>query len=205
MKYWDYTNPSSRAHITWTDTFTALLANCAWYVYFVEDLMLSFLIRLHRYLYEIGDYDTCLKLVDTASIACDDKDSSRYANLRNTSGACYFDLNRLRDCRRDWVIALSIQEKLFDNDVVKVGYMVHNMGNLETGCGRYDEAMELFTRAVNIHLAFGDSAATQLALTYLCIGRLYYFQGLYDEAVKTLASSEALFVRTSGAETHFMA
>jgi len=167
--------------------------------------MLSFLIRLHRYLYEIGDYDTSLQLVYAASAACDDKDSSRYANLQNTSGACYFDLNRLQDCRRDWVIALSIQERRFGHDVVKVGYMMRNMGNLETGCGRYDEAMELFTRAVSIHLALGDSAAAQLALTYLSIGRLYCVQGLYDEAMKTLASSEALFVRTFGAETHFMA
>lgn len=143
--------------------------------------------------------------MDTASAACDDKTSARYANLRNTAGACYFDLNRLQDCRRDWEEALSIQVKQFEHDDIKVGCMVHNMGNLETGCGRYQEAMEYFTRAIEIRVALGDIAAGQLALTYLCIARLYYFEGKYGESMKTLALSEAMFVRTSGAETHFMA
>lgn len=136
--------------------------------------------------------------------ACDDKNSARYANLRNTAGACCFDLNKLQDCRRDWEIALAIQESEDAHDEVKVAYMYHNMGNLETGCGRYEEAMEYFKKAVDIRRAQGDRAAGQLALTYLCIGRLYYFQRKFEEAMKMLADSEALFVRSSG-ETHFMA
>lgn len=162
-------------------------------------------LTLHRYLYEVGDYATCLTLVETASAACDDKNSARYANLRNTAGTCYFDMNRLQDCRRDYEIALAIQEIESDHDDTKVAYMYHNMGNLETGCGRYEEAMDHFTKAVNIRRDLGDRAAGQLALTYLCIGRLYYFQRKFDEAMKRLAQSEALFVRTSGADTHFMA
>lgn len=65
--------------------------------------------------------------------------------------------------------------------------------------------MDFFTKAVNIRRALGDRAAGQLALTYLCIGRLYFFRRMFDEAMKMLAQSEALFVRTSGADTHFMA
>jgi tetratricopeptide (TPR) repeat protein len=156
-------------------------------------------------LYEIGDYGTCKTLYETASTACEDKNSARYANLRNTSGACYFDLNKLQDCRRDWEIALAIQEDEGDHDDTKAAYMYHNMGNLETGCERYDVAMDYFTKAVNIRKVLGDRAAGQLALTYLCIGRLYSFQKKFEEAMKMLAHSEALFVRTSGADTHFMA
>jgi tetratricopeptide (TPR) repeat protein len=165
---------------------------------------LSSLTHYRRYLYEIGDYPTCLLLVGTASTACDDKNSARFANLRNTAGTCHFDMNRLEDCRRDYEIALAIQENGSDHDDTKAAYIYHNMGNLETGCGRYEEAMEHFTKAVVIRRALGDRAAGQLALTYLCIGRLYYFQQKFEEAMKMLADSEALFVRTSGAETHFM-
>ena len=87
-----------------------------------------------------------------------------------------FDMNRLQECRRDYEIALAIQESEDAHDEVKVAYMLHNMGNLETGCGRYEEAMEYFKKAVDIRRAQGDRAAGQLALTYLCMGRLYYFQ-----------------------------
>ena len=144
-------------------------------------------------------------LVETASAACDDKNSARYANLRNTAAACGLDLNRLQDCRRDWEIALAIQEKESADDKGKAAYLYHNMGNLETGSGRYVEAMEYFKKAVDIRRAQGDRAVGQLALTYLCIGRLYYFQRKFEEAMKMLADSESLFVRSSGAETHFMA
>lgn len=165
----------------------------------------SLLTYSYRYLYEIGDYDTCLKLVNTASAACEDKTSVRYANLRNTAGTCYFDMNRLQDCRRDYEIALAVQESENGHDDVKVSYMLHNMGNLETGCGRYEEAMDYYTKAIAIRTTQGESAAGQLALTNLCIGRLCYFRKEYDEAMKFLASSEELFVQTSGADTYFMA
>lgn len=65
--------------------------------------------------------------------------------------------------------------------------------------------MEYYVKAVAIRSAQGDRSAGFLAITYLCIGRLLYFQEKYEEAKKYLASSEALFVRTSGADTHFMA
>jgi tetratricopeptide (TPR) repeat protein len=165
----------------------------------------NLLTHFHRYLYEIGDYETCLTLVDTASAACEDKTSVRYSNLRNTAGTCYFDMNRLQDCRRDYEIAFAIQDNQSGQDDTKVSYMLHNMGNLETGCGRYEEAMDYYTKAITIRKAQGDRAAGQLALTYLCLGRLCYFRKMYDEAKEFLASSAALFVRTSGADTFFMA
>jgi tetratricopeptide (TPR) repeat protein len=114
-------------------------------------------------------------------------------------------MNRLQDCRRDYEIALAIQVNNSAHDDGKVAYMYHNMGNLETGCGRYEEAMEYFTKAVTLRRAQGDRAAGALALAYLCIGRLYYFQRKYEDAMKMLADSESLFVRSSAAETHFMA
>jgi tetratricopeptide (TPR) repeat protein len=114
-------------------------------------------------------------------------------------------MNRLQDCRRDYEIALAIQENEADHDDARVAFMLHNMGNLETGSGRYEEALEYYNKAIKIRQQQGDRSAGQLALTYLCVGRLFYFRGMYEEASKYLASSEALFVRTSGADTHFMA
>lgn len=79
------------------------------------------------------------------------------------------------------------------------------MGNLETAQGRYEEALDFFQRAIQIRTAIGDAGAGQLALTYMCLARLYYYRQKFEEGMKMLASAEALFVRTQGAETHFMA
>lgn len=62
-----------------------------------------------------------------------------------------------------------------------------------------------FERAVDIRLKQGDTAANQLALLYLCIGRVYALQDNYKEARAMFSKSEALFVRTLGPEKHFMA
>ncbi len=79
------------------------------------------------------------------------------------------------------------------------------MGNLESAAGDYENAMEYFNRAVKIRLAQGDTAANQLALLYLCIGRVDSLKGDFDKASRNFARSEALFVRTLGAEKHYMA
>jgi tetratricopeptide (TPR) repeat protein len=167
--------------------------------------MLKPLTYFRRYLYEIGDYATCLQLANTASGACKDKNSLCYANLRNTAGACYFDMNKLQDCRRDYQTALAIQEGESDSDGFKVSNMLHNMGNVETASGRFEEAKKYFEKAIKSRIEQGDSAAFQLALTYLCMGRLYYLWGMHDEARKHISTSDTLFVRTSGADTHLLA
>lgn len=79
------------------------------------------------------------------------------------------------------------------------------MGNLETATGYYDKAMEYFDRAVKIRIAQGDTAANQLALLYLCIGRVDYLRNDFDKANKMFNTAENLFVRTLGAEKHYMA
>jgi len=114
-------------------------------------------------------------------------------------------MNRLQDCRRDYEIALAIQEKEAEHDEGRIAFTLHNMGNLETGSGKYDEALEYYNKAIKIRQQQGDHVAGPLALTYLCVGRLHYFKEQYDEALRYLQSAEALFVRTAGADTHFMA
>jgi hypothetical protein len=79
------------------------------------------------------------------------------------------------------------------------------MGNLESACDNLDEALEYFNRAVPLRLAAGDTAASLLATTYLCIARVHFLKGEYLKAYKITADSEALFVRTSGTDSHFFA
>jgi hypothetical protein len=65
--------------------------------------------------------------------------------------------------------------------------------------------MEYFDRAVEIRLAQGETAANQLALLYLCIGRVHTLREDFEKALKMFSRAENLFVRTLGAEKHYMA
>lgn len=171
--------------------FIDLLSNCAWYSY------------------EIGDYNLCISLADTARVACEDKESLQYATLCNIAGGAYFELNQLRECRINWETFLRIQETKLPEDHLELSIPYHNMGNLETADSiateNLDKAMEYFNRAIAIRIEGGDEAATLLANSYLCLSRVYFLRKDYSGARKKVSEAEALFFRTSGGEAHFMA
>lgn len=81
----------------------------------------------------------------------------------------------------------------------------HVMGNLESACENLKEALEYFNRALDIRTRVGDSAASLLAITYICIARAHYLKGEYSQAIKLTDRSEALFVRSAGPKHHFLA
>jgi tetratricopeptide (TPR) repeat protein len=74
-----------------------------------------------------------------------------------------------------------------------------------TAIGDYDDAMQFFQKAIEIRNKQGEEAANQLGLLYLCIARVYSLQQKWDETERNLNKSENLFVRTIGAEKHYMA
>lgn len=79
------------------------------------------------------------------------------------------------------------------------------MGNLEYAAGNQTEAMKYLDRAIDIRSRAGDQAAILLAMSYLCISRVFYAREDYETAFKMLGKSEALFVRTIGQQANFMA
>jgi hypothetical protein len=70
-----------------------------------------------RYLHEIGDYEISSRILDTAKSACEEKTSLIYAELGNTYGCRYYELNQLSDCRRAWEECMAIRkQRLPHND-----------------------------------------------------------------------------------------
>lgn len=78
------------------------------------------------------------------------------------------------------------------------------MGLLESTSDNLSKAREYFNQAIAIRFACGDSASSLLANSYLCMSRVHFLEKEYDQAFAMLAQSEALYVRTSGANAHFM-
>jgi hypothetical protein len=68
------------------------------------------------YVYEIGDYEVCGRVIETAIGACEDKTSMLYARLVDTAGSRYYDLNRLSDCRTSWETTLQIRRERLAHD-----------------------------------------------------------------------------------------
>lgn len=58
----------------------------------------------------------CNRVVETATGACDNKKSLLYADIRNTAGSRFYDLNELARCRRAWEDTLKIRKELLDHD-----------------------------------------------------------------------------------------
>lgn len=160
---------------------------------------------MDRYLYEVSDYDLSLRVIKTAFTACQDNRSSQYGSLCSTAGSCYYELNKLRASGEEYQKALEIRENEGNEDDTMLSDILHNLGNLESARGHYDEALEFFHRSREIRIRQGDLAASQLALSNLCIGRLHTLWGNNEEATKWLSQAELLFVRTLNTSKHYIA
>jgi hypothetical protein len=68
------------------------------------------------------------RVVETAIGACHDKDSLDCADLHNTAGARYFELNRLGDCRREWEETKRIRSKLLEPNHIGSEFCVLLLG-----------------------------------------------------------------------------
>ncbi|KAG4441818.1 hypothetical protein IFR05_002682 [Cadophora sp. M221] len=155
------------------------------------------------YLYEIGDYDACNRVAENGIIACGSKTARLYAGLRLTQGACLFELNRLMDCRKAWEDAQRVRTSELRKDEPGIAAMYNNLGNLELAVGEVEKAMENYEHALLIWVNWPTSAL-QLAITYLCVGRLHTLQGNYSEALKFANDSNELVETTIGPDKAFM-
>ncbi|KAG4441573.1 hypothetical protein IFR05_002958 [Cadophora sp. M221] len=186
-KFAGHVKSGSTGKLKSSPEFVQLLHHCGWY------------------LFEVADYDVCNRVVETATAACDNKKSLLYADIRNTAGGRFYDLNELARCRRAWEDTLKIRKELLDHDHPQMAAIYNNFGNLELSTGNPKWAKENFDRAMQIWVAGGDSTAIQLALTHLCVGRLHTLKRNIDEAWRETNLAETLFLRTMGADKGFMA
>jgi tetratricopeptide (TPR) repeat protein len=160
---------------------------------------------IYRYLYEISDYEGALRVVSIASVACDDEDSLFYAHLQNTAGACYMEENDLKRSRDAMNVVRDIRERELSSSHPEVAIILGNLGNVESAEGNYEEALELFQKAADIHSRLGDSQVLFLALSWMQMGRVYFLQEKPEDAHKMFQKSENLLQRTGSPNKHYLA
>ncbi|KAH6690247.1 hypothetical protein BKA61DRAFT_287339 [Leptodontidium sp. MPI-SDFR-AT-0119] len=182
-----YSEYSKSGVLKGSTEFVELLADSSWY------------------LFELGDYDTCEQIIDTALMTCKDRKSLLYSRLRSTQGGLFFDLTLLSKCREAWEETLQIREEILPHDDPHVAGMLSNLGNLELAVGNVGAALKYYDRALQVWINSNEESAQSLAKTYLSMGRAYMYQGNLTEALKYTNSAKALVARTRRMGFRFMA
>jgi tetratricopeptide (TPR) repeat protein len=164
-----------------------------------------------RYLYETGDYNLSIEIIDIVQSVCTGKTSVFFAELCNTHGAVFYELNRTADCRANWKQSYTLRKhfaaEAAPDDVHAMedfGFSMHNWGNLEYSAGRYEQVLQHYCGAVDIRLKIGNGADVYLPMAYLGIGSCFAGQKRFDGALQIYGQAQKLFLRTLGPQKYFM-
>lgn len=140
----------------------------------ISDKLVELIVSFTWAIYEQADVRTALQYVEIGFKACEDTSSLIYGDLCNFAGSAYFELNNIHLARQYWERALSIMEKLYGPDDLRVANIHSNMGNVLVAEGLYEEAISSYTQAEQTRLKHGDGAAYYLALTKFSVGRIHF-------------------------------
>lgn len=167
--------------------FIELLGNCAWY------------------LFEIGDWGDCDKIIESAKTRCGDKTGLPYSHLLNTAGGSSFERNRLAAARVNLEESLRIRRKHLAPDDEDLLCTTNNLANLESAEGRTQEALKLFAQVRTAREKLGADAAISLALTYAGIARAYLANKSFDDSKDYFDRAMEIVVARYGPQGHFVA
>ena len=134
-----------------------------------------------------------------------DKESALYAHLRNSAAVVYFEQNNLAPCRKANENSLRIRKAVLAPDDLDLVNSYHNLGNLASAQGRYEEALELLAKTETVRVAAGQEAVISLGLTHMMIGRVFSLQGKYSEALDRYDMAAEIFKLSLGPASQLMA
>ncbi|KAK0612447.1 hypothetical protein B0T17DRAFT_407350 [Bombardia bombarda] len=167
-----------------SDAFSSLMTNCAWH------------------LFERGTQREALGLVDIAIEACTDK-GLVYAHLLNTAMMSHFKLNDMVNAGRVLDESRAIREKLLKADDQNLATTLGNVGTLEVGEGRLDEAYAHHQQCLAIRLRDPSMGVLQ-GVAHVNLGRIDFLKGNYAAAAEHYETCEKLFLQNGGPDGFLM-
>lgn len=129
------------------------------------------------YLVEAGKAEEALELLKFASEISINKESVEYATLCQGYAATSFQLNRLQDCRLWNERCLQIRQLHMEENNPDIANCRANLANLLTAEGRFDEARQQLTLALQPMSEDRESDRTYLGTRYMMMGRTYLRAG----------------------------
>jgi tetratricopeptide (TPR) repeat protein len=148
-----------------------------------------------RFLYETGEHQAALSLVEKGWTMCPDPENSlHYAHLCNTAGVLYFEWNDLGKSIEMHRRALRIRSALIKNDNVLVGYSHFNIAQVHSARGHMDEALKELEATKKIFQSIGLlNDKKDRGLFMMVYGRAFFLKGdlqrareIWEDAQQTL-------------------
>jgi tetratricopeptide (TPR) repeat protein len=162
-------------------------------------------LTLHRYLFETGELDDALSILDIAYDMCTDKTTLVYAHLCNSAAVIFFEMNELKKCQEMNDIAYSIRSKLLPENDLDLANCYHNLGQLAGSRGDYDASMAYLAKAEKARISAGEEAIISLGLGHLIYGRAQFNKMEYQGATERYGLAEKIFARTLGVRSQLYA
>ncbi|CAD6586563.1 MAG: hypothetical protein ASARMPRED_002760 [Alectoria sarmentosa] len=143
------------------------------------------------YLYECGQLDDALELLEIAYETVPDKQSALY--------------NDLKPCRDFNEKSLQIREAVLAPDDLDLVSSYHNLGGIASAQDRYDEALELLTKTEEIRVKAGAETVVSLGLTHMIVGRVHFLRKQYSAASERYDMAENTIESSPGPMSQLMA
>lgn len=148
-------------------------------------------------MYERGDHQDALLIVDIAVDACLDKNGLPYAHLLNSAAVMHFRLNNLTKSREYLDKSREIREKEMDQRDEELAATYANLAAVESGEGNQDTSLELMNRAMDIRKDVAG-AEVMMAIGLMTLGRSLALKGEFIQAAQRYRESERVFLETVG-------
>lgn len=192
------------------ESFVELIKNCAWSVSISDQIIAPHLVDRFRHLVETGEFDLCLKIIETAKDACKDHFPLVYAHLCNSAGVMLNERANPKEALRQYSICCEIREKQLPPNHPEMSNIYGNLATvlpMEPGTERaLREAKSLLWKAIDIDV--GNVASEGKGLLYLRyqnIGMVHAFLGEYNDALKYLEMGRACTRELFGQDEHWEA
>ena len=143
--------------------------------------------------------------MDTAYQTVTDKESALFAHLCNSAAVVYFEQNNLTPCQKANENSLRIRKAVLAPDDLDLVNSYHNLGNLASAQGRYEEALELLAKTETVRVAAGQEAVISLGLSHMMVGRVFSLQGKYSAALDRYDMAAEIFKLSLGPASQLMA
>nr|POE78001.1 hypothetical protein CFP56_09642 [Quercus suber] len=155
--------------------------------------------KFTTYEYEMGLNIETLEYLEIGFRATSDKESDTYAQMKETAGKTFQDINDPRNCQDACYTALAIFDKLYQPDNLYSAVVNCHLGNASADEGAYDEALRFHERSAAVQVRAGKDALENLALNYLSMGRLYFLKVQKERARELFQLATDAF-NTGGSE-----
>lgn len=153
-----------------------------------------------RYLYESGEHDAAVDLIQKGMAMCPDPEKSlHYAHLCNTAAVVHFDGNNLKESEMMHWKCLRLRKAMLtdNNPILSASYL--NLGQVYSAQGKMKDAFDMFEHYKQINTKSGVPEMIQTqGLTRMIFGRAKFVQGDFKAARELYDESKSCLIKAFG-------